>query len=195
MRARINEFYNKIRQLDDEAYFKYYFKYQLAPVIMGFKPSTTLSITQNRGISYQWKIYHKKALQELGLEIISLRKCNDKEVFLIYKNCLIQNVLEDSANKEFLEEIGYKIESVNSVLNSLIKRYTEVHCPHELGIFLGIPIDDVRDFVSDTKKECLTCGYWKVYNNLQEAQCIFKNYDQAKQKILDMVLGELEEAS
>ena len=55
------------------------------------------------------------------------------------------------------------------------------HCPHELGIFLGIPIEDVKDFMECTNKKCLLCGYWKVYNNYYTAEKTFKQYDIIKE--------------
>ena len=69
------------------------------------------------------------------------------------------------------------------------RRYKEFNCPHELGIFLGFPLNDVKDFMNCKDKKCLSCGYWLVYNNLQEAQEIFSKYDKVKAHTVNYILS------
>ena len=82
--------------------------------------------------------------------------------------------------------IGYPKEiSVKSYIETLKARYMLHHCPHELGVFLGIPIEDVKDFMECTNKKCLLCGYWKVYNNYYAAEKTFKQYDIIKEHTIN----------
>ncbi len=84
-------------------------------------------------------------------------------------------------NKEFLNKLGYDLTlTLEENLDILVYRYEKYHCPHELGLFLGIPFEDVKDFMECTTKKCLLCGYWKVYNNSDEAKMIFNQYDEVK---------------
>ena len=52
--------------------------------------------------------------------------------------------------------------------------------PHEIGVFLGYPPDDVKGFIENEGKKYLMIGYWKVYSNLAGARMVFKEYDRAK---------------
>ena len=52
--------------------------------------------------------------------------------------------------------------------------------PHEIGVFLGYPVKDVRGFIENEGKRYLMIGYWKVYSDLADARMIFKEYDRAK---------------
>ena len=52
--------------------------------------------------------------------------------------------------------------------------------PHEIGIFLGYPVEDVRGFIENEGQKYLMIGYWKVYKNLSRAKMIFNEYDRAK---------------
>lgn len=38
--------------------------------------------------------------------------------------------------------------------------------PHELGLFLGYPAEDVRGFID--RKQCKYIGLWKVYESDEE---------------------------
>ena len=37
--------------------------------------------------------------------------------------------------------------------------------PHEVGLFLGYPLDDVTGFIEQKGKNYKCCGIWKVYGN------------------------------
>lgn len=71
-------------------------------------------------------------------------------------------------------------EDINNYVNTLKDRYEKYNCPHELGVFLGYPLDDVRDFMEYNNKKCLGCGYWRVYNDITRAKEIFSKYDKVK---------------
>ncbi len=183
-------FYDTIKTLDDTSYLTYYLKYQLAPVIMGYKPSITLSLGRRDGRRFS-KITTLKALKSLGLQGMILRETENAHIVLAYRKCSIENILEDIKVQEVLEQLGYSLRSVYAALSCLRRRYEYCHCPPELGIFLGFPVEDVKDYMCSTNKKCLLCGYWQVYNNLGEAQRIFKSYDDAKESMLLSLLEEL----
>lgn len=42
----------------------------------------------------------------------------------------------------------------------------EQQFPHEMGLLLGYPIEDVVGFMEHSGKEYLYSGYWKVYENV-----------------------------
>ena len=53
----------------------------------------------------------------------------------------------------FLREIGYREnKNLDYYLSKLKMRYKQFNCPHELGIFLGIPLNDVIDFIQGSNK-------------------------------------------
>ena len=41
--------------------------------------------------------------------------------------------------------------------------------PHEIGLFLDYPADDVLAFVEKGGAGCKLCGYWKVYGDEEKA--------------------------
>lgn len=187
-------FFDTIKALDDISYLRYYLKYQLAPVIMGVKPSITLNIGKRQGQIVS-KVKLLRILEELGLKGIILRDTENGHIILAYRLCALKNILTKPRVKEVLEGLNYPLGSFYGTVSHLRKRYDYCHCPPELGIFLGFPIEDVRDYMCGTSKECLLCGYWQVYNNVDEAEKIFKKYDAAKAHMLTYLLDELEKTS
>jgi hypothetical protein len=63
-------------------------------------------------------------------------------------------------------------------LNCLKKKFeTYRQFPHEIGLFLGYPIDDVLGFVKHKGRNYKLCGYWKVYGNVEKAKNNFHCYE------------------
>ncbi len=184
-------FYNKIKGLDDKTYLKYSLKYQLAPVIMAFKPGMTINLPREK-YEADWPIYSKYIEEELGIKSAVLRNSPKSIILFFYRNCLIEELLQNEEVQSFLKPFGYETTNVEVAVKYLQKRYEVEHCPHELGIFLGIHLKDVQDYILYPEKECLLCSYWKVYNNVEQAKNIFASFDAAKVKMLNTLLEELQ---
>lgn len=183
-------FYESIKKLETNEYLAYYMKYQLAPVIMGVKPAITLNIENKRHTIFS-KVKILQVIETLGLKGMILRDTPNGHIILAYRICWLEKLLQDKQIVEILEHMGYPIHSVYTALSYLRKRYDDCKCPPELGIFLGFPIADVMDYMCDTKKKCLLCGYWQVYNNVEKAKRTFRQYDEAKKNMLSKLLVEM----
>ena len=48
--------------------------------------------------------------------------------------------------------------------------------PHEIGLFLGYPPEDVLGFIDNKAGGCKCVGCWKVYGDVDEAQKTFAEY-------------------
>ena len=73
--------------------------------------------------------------------------------------------------RQLFQKLGYKDFSLEYVLPRFRKRYEahmngEQQFPHEMGLLLGYPIEDVVGFMEHSGKEYLYSGYWKVYENV-----------------------------
>ncbi len=186
-------FYKTIKELDDRAYLKYSLKYQLAPVIMGFKPGMTINLSRDK-YEKDWLTYSKYIESELEVKSAVLRYSTKSIIIFFYRECLIERLLQDVEIINFLDKFAYDTSSVACAVEHLQARYKTEHCPHELGVFLGIDLKDVKDYMQCPNKECLLCSYWKVYNNIEMAKVTFANFDLAKVKMLNSLLEELQSA-
>ena len=52
----------------------------------------------------------------------------------------------------------------------------EEEFPHEIGVFLGYPLDDVKGFIRHKGRDYTFCGCWKCYGDPQAARRRFERY-------------------
>ena len=191
MADKKNTFYKLLNSKDDKDYFETLISYNAALISARLKPAITLNISKcgSKNIYHTWCIYGKEYLDKLNLNFIDLRETEKSVVVLIYDEELLFKYLYKKENVSFLEEIGYPNDfTIEEALSVLRVRYKRYNCPHELGIFLGYPVDDVKDFMECSGKECLSCGYWKVYNGHERAETIFKLFDKVKEEAMDSII-------
>ena len=184
------DFYNKLDSLQDKEYIETFLVYNLSLVIAGIKPAITVTIKKNNQKLYNsWNDFGSCFLDNIDLKFIELRESNDSIIAMIYDEYMLEKELSQKSHMEFLFNLGYPSNaSISDYLNILKNRYEKYHCPHELGLFLGIPFEDVKDFMECTTKKCLFCGYWKVYNNGNKAKEIFNKYDKVEEYTMKNML-------
>ena len=78
------------------------------------------------------------------------------------------------------------------ILQKVSEKYTahkqeRAEFPHELGLLLGYPAVDVRGFMEHDGKDFLYSGYWKVYGNVRETVSLFREFDRAKELVVQLV--------
>ena len=89
--------------------------------------------------------------------------------------------LQDPDVQYILKENGYEDLSLGGILRTFQCRY-ETYMnhgegfPHEIGLLLGYPIEDVTGFVEQKGKNYLYSGYWKVYRDVAAKKRIFAQY-------------------
>lgn len=182
MSEDLEVFYNNLKVYEDYEYLYSYLKYHLAPIRADLKPGSILNMTGE--LRRKWLKHGQEITLKLNLEWILLRETKNSSIIFLFRRDLIQKLIADEAIKTYLKQMGYKVESVESVITSLIRRYDKMHCPHEVGVLLGIPIEDVKGFIDNPKGPCLLKGYWKVYSNLEYAKALFKAYDYVKYQVI-----------
>ena len=96
-------------------------------------------------------------------------------------------------NQRLLEAYGYHMQNLDEMLKRLAQRVRQISSrklgfPHEIGVFLGYPKEDVEGFIHNEGRKYLMIGYWKVYGNLSQAKMIFHAYDCAKDRAVNEFL-------
>ena len=160
------EFYKSLSKMEERECIEKFLIYNASLVISGVKPSATITIKKgNENLYDKWIKYGISFLKEIDIQYINLRECSNALIILIYSEEKLSNYIFKEENKRFLRQLGYSEENdMREYLEILKRRYKEFNCPHELGIFLGFPLNDVKDFMNCKDKKCLSCGYWLVYN-------------------------------
>ncbi|MGN0350079.1 MAG: DUF3793 family protein [Roseburia sp.] len=159
---------------------------QCAPLIAGMKISNLL-IVQNSNAEDV-----KKLLQGTPITSAVLYQTNRKTTFLLYRKEEVINYLHQETVKEAMIQFGYKNVELPSILKELSLRYRAYmshreEFPHELGLLLGYPLEDVMGFIENQGQNFLYSGYWKVYGNVEETRALFSRFEYAKEQMIRMV--------
>ena len=94
--------------------------------------------------------------------------------------------------RELLQESGYQDFTLGNILSTFQKRYQGYMCgepgfPHEMGVLLGYPVEDVSGFMEQNGQNALYQGYWKVYAHVPEKKRLFARYDMEKETIIQLL--------
>lgn len=113
-------------------------------------------------------------LNEKGLYVEVLAWRQKSALVYAYRTALLDNELRKAGVYELLKNYGYENCEREHCINYLKKRIADCDCfPHEIGIFLGYPLEDVQGFIENGGKNCESCGIWKVYCNKEEKDKLF----------------------
>lgn len=198
MDYKFNYFCELLNSMNGKEYFENFIIYNTSLVTSGAKSASTLNIIKNNEKrTYDlWCKYGAEILHEINLRYTTLRENDTSKVILIYNKELLKDLLSKEEIKSLLINLGYDRQGdINVFLNKLKDNYKICNCPHELGIFLGYPIDDVIDFIYNTNKKCLASKYWKVYNNYEYAKHVFYMYDIVKEFTIDNIINGTRKAT
>ncbi len=117
-----------------------------------------------------------KRLRGKGLLVIPLCYQNGRAMIYVYRPNQLEADLRDTLSEQILESCGYE-GTMNQCLCRLRSRMSSCEgFPHEVGLFLGYPPEDVYGFISQGAGKCLSCGYWKVYSDVEKAEERFCMY-------------------
>lgn len=123
-------------------------------------------------------------LNQKGIFIELMKNKKDFYLIYVYRKSQLNQILNDNNVKEFLKEYGYAVNKKNNVQKAvcfLKERINSCDCfPHEIGVFLGYPLADVKDFIDFKGEGYIYCGEWKVYHDVQKAMCFFCKLDKCK---------------
>jgi hypothetical protein len=184
----INRFMDNMKTLSEKEYMFNLITYGIAPTICGYKASTLITLSHKYKNTYNlWKNYKEEYLSSITLKCYELNKTEEAYTVLFYDENGLSYKVQQINCRNFLKDFGYSEDgSIINYLWRLKQKYRE-GCPHEIGIFLDIPYEDVIGFIKNDGKNSLYCGYWKVYSQVEQAREIFKKYDICKKKVIELI--------
>ena len=96
--------------------------------------------------------------------------------------------------KRQLKNSGYEKnivdeEDISGLIDTFADRYccymqTKKYFPHEMGLFLGYPVEDVEGYLKNNGENSLYTGYWKVYEDVAAKSSLFERFEKAKEQII-----------
>ncbi len=159
------------------------------PTLAKEKASSLLTFSNNnRNLQDAWEEFKYQIKITLNIDFFELKKDKNSTIVLFYNKEKLKNIISEEKNIKFLKRFGYNRKMTLEECLAVLKNRFENVCPHEIGIFLGYPVDDVTLFIDCPDKKCKMIGYWKVYDDVESAQNIFSKYDKIKYNIINLML-------
>lgn len=163
--------------------FDYNLAFYCAPTLAGIKPANLISIQREDWDAMKDGIARSgRAFVGRQIYFRRLAYCAKGVRLLVYRRDLLAAFLAMPQNRSILERYGYEQGmTVAAMLNRLTIRMEQSDAfPHEIGVFLGYPPEDVLGFIEHGGKHYCLCGCWKVYGNPVEAKRLFCAYERIR---------------
>lgn len=151
---------------------------ECAPALAGIKTANLFNYkyTDMRELMLELENANKE-LNIKGLYIDVLKYTPTSALIYVYRRSLLFRDLNNDKVWNILCDYGYSNRNVEGCIKKLKDRLSESVCfPHEIGLFLGYPAEDVKEFIANKGQNCKFCGVWKVYSNEQESVRTFERF-------------------
>lgn len=147
-----------------------------SPVLLGCKPAALFMLRSERSLAILTGVLPSR------LDLMILRKNGSRLLVLVFEKRRLERTLLHKDTAVFLAGMGYPREtSLLALLDCLRRQFFRHGFPHEIGIFLGYPAEDVLGFVRHKGQNYKLSGYWKVYGDVEHAKKCFRQYDQCRE--------------
>ena len=119
-----------------------------------------------------------RMLTPKGIRVLPLRMYPGRALIYVYRPSALSGDLADGRARALLTWYGYPAETACGCVVHLMRRLrTAEEFPHEIGLFLSYPPEDVLGFIRN-RAACAKCvGCWKVYGDEAAARDRFRMYD------------------
>ena len=185
----MQDFMNYVNKIDTENYVRNILFCFAAPTILGIKSACMINFKRgNDNICSIWKANADSWLKNLNIEWLLLNEFNksNNALVLIYRRELLKEILNSSEAREILKARDYPLPDVDRCLECLKNKFCcceKCEMPHEVGIFLNYPPEDVKGFIENRNaknKSSANLSYWKVYGDAVKARKTFEQYKRAE---------------
>lgn len=151
---------------------------QCAPTLAGVKTGSLFSCPYNSKELMTDDVRRlNRTLVPKGLRLLPLRYSEKRVLLYLYRPAELWRDLTDAGAAEILNAAGYCCTDCDRCVVRLIQRLrTNDDFPHEIGLFLSYPPEDVKGFIDNNAANFKYSGLWKVYGDEERAMALFKKF-------------------
>lgn len=149
-----------------------------APTLAGLKTGNLFPCAfQDRTRFFRTLQEANRVLVPRGLRLLPLRLEESRALLYLFRPSDLTRDLSQAEARDILWQAGYEDTGYRTCLRELTRRLrAREDFPHEIGLFLGYPPEDVQGFIRHGGK-CSKCsGCWKVYGDEEAARERFAAY-------------------
>ena len=153
-----------------EARFELTLAFHCAPALAGIKPADLIALPGEGDETDALLASYSAALAGAGISLRPLCRCRSRCLVLVYRRDRLERQLDQEEVARLLERDGYPL------TGGLSRMAGSGGFPHEVGLFLGYPAEDVEGFRRHGGQGYKYSGLWKVYSDVERAQRCFRQY-------------------
>lgn len=121
-------------------------------------------------------------LKKKGLRAVPVRMTAEFALVYLYRPDFLKRDLGSEEAMCLLKSLGYEPQSVNRSVAFLARMMREKEAfPHEIGLFLGYPPEDVLGFMKSSREGVKCVGCWKVYGDEARARAAFWRFQRCRE--------------
>lgn len=149
-----------------------------APTLAGLKSASLFACPPCPALRLARELRDLNArLAPKGLRLRLLRGARGRALLYLYRPSALRRDFEQAELRGLLSLCGYGEGGWEQSLRELARRLrTGPDFPHEIGLFLGYPPEDVAGFMRHKGAGCKGCGAWKVYGDPAAALDRFERF-------------------
>ena len=149
-----------------------------SPTLAGLKTGSLFSSPYGdiRQLLHELRALNQKLVPK-GLRVIPLRAVSGRALIYLYRPRRLKSDLANDEAAALLAGYGYPSDGGERCLGKLAQKLRSSEgFPHEIGLFLGYPPEDVRGFIENRAAHAKLTGCWKVYGDENKARQVFEQY-------------------
>lgn len=164
---------------------------QCAPTLAGIKLGSLFNYTAKIGENVQELVLClNRRLRPKGLIVCLVKERSDGGLVYVYRPSMLTKLVAKKDVSDFLLSQGFPASNAAECIEELqLRLRQDEEFPHEIGIFLGYPLQDVRGFIENKGLNYSLLGLWKVYDNGTFAKKLFEQYRKCKNIYADLYEG------
>ena len=149
-----------------------------SPTLAGIKTGNIFTCTYRTRSEVMADIRRwNRLLSGKGLRVIPLKYMKERVLLYVYRPSVLRKDLADPERSRILRECGYEKCGESECICTLIRHLRENSSfPHEIGLFIGYPAEDVSGFIRNQGSDYKFSGMWKVYGDVEKTRRLFRKY-------------------
>lgn len=156
-----------------------------APTLAGIKTGSLFACGGGPGLAEDLRGLGGR-LMSRGVRVLPLRERGGRVLLYVYRPLMLDSDLNRPEARRILSSRGYRTGDREQCLERLRGRLSGGgEFPHEIGLFLGYPPEDVSGFMGGLR--CKASGLWKVYGDAEAAGAVFARYRACTAICLDLL--------
>ncbi|ERL04301.1 DUF3793 family protein [Mitsuokella sp. oral taxon 131] len=154
-----------------------------APTLVGIKAASLLSFRKDRYRDFNALLAsYQPCFSCKGIATFRVAEGEAFVLLLFYREGALMETMRRAFSvpeaRQLLVSLGYRTDDALADLLEHLRLRMRLRktFPHEIGLFLGYPPEDVVGFIKYNGQNFCYSGYWKVYANEKETRALFEQY-------------------